>query len=236
MSNDNIGNVDDDMVEESHVCRMKKDAYYIADHLLPNFTVHIGRGSDTTSLAASSWWDIRSGGRGVHLNPSPVTELHRQATIEDGTAGAVADLHEELRAPWANSASVRRGRTATETSSSGDYLAEEEDCSEPYKREPGGPIGSSYSKGPSYFPNLTANQWGRKSPHYTELQPNNPARRSPTRQRKEKPTQPNRTVQAPDSSDPAPPTLARPSGPNPAQQPQPSSPGPTEIPSDDGTA
>ncbi|KAI5663376.1 hypothetical protein M9H77_22699 [Catharanthus roseus] len=30
MSNDNIGNVDDDMVEESHVRRMKKDAYYVA--------------------------------------------------------------------------------------------------------------------------------------------------------------------------------------------------------------
>ncbi|KAI5657911.1 hypothetical protein M9H77_26704 [Catharanthus roseus] len=30
MSNDNIGNVDNDMVEESHVHRIKKDAYYVA--------------------------------------------------------------------------------------------------------------------------------------------------------------------------------------------------------------
>ncbi|KAI5662546.1 hypothetical protein M9H77_21869 [Catharanthus roseus] len=30
MSSDNIGNVDNDMVEESHVHRIKKDAYYVA--------------------------------------------------------------------------------------------------------------------------------------------------------------------------------------------------------------
>ncbi|KAI5669161.1 hypothetical protein M9H77_19014 [Catharanthus roseus] len=30
MSNNNIGNVDDDIVEESHVRRMKKDGYYVA--------------------------------------------------------------------------------------------------------------------------------------------------------------------------------------------------------------
>ncbi|KAI5669066.1 hypothetical protein M9H77_18919 [Catharanthus roseus] len=30
MSNDNIGNVDNDMVEESHAHRIKKDAYYVA--------------------------------------------------------------------------------------------------------------------------------------------------------------------------------------------------------------
>ncbi|KAI5649466.1 hypothetical protein M9H77_35471 [Catharanthus roseus] len=143
MSNDNIGNVDDDMVEESHVRRMKKDAYY---------------------------WDIRSGGHGIHLDLPPIAELHWQAIVEDGAVGA-------------------------ETSSSGDCLTKEEDCSRLHKSGP------RYSNGPSYFPNLTADQC--------------PARRSPTRQRKEKPTQPNRTVQAPDSSNPAPPTLARASTPNP---------------------
>ncbi|KAI5662804.1 hypothetical protein M9H77_22127 [Catharanthus roseus] len=30
MNNDNIGNVDNDMVEESHAHRIKKDAYYVA--------------------------------------------------------------------------------------------------------------------------------------------------------------------------------------------------------------
>ncbi|KAI5671653.1 hypothetical protein M9H77_12017 [Catharanthus roseus] len=216
MSNDNIGNIYDDMVEESHVRRMKKDAYY----------------------------DIWSGGYGVHLNPPPVTELRWRATVEDGMAGATTDLYEEdnsssrRREPdamdegrpleaWANSASVRRGMAATETSSSGVCLAEEEDnigLIGPSHR----PSGPSYNNGPSCFPNLTADQCS--------------ARKSPPRQRKEKPTQPNRTAQAPDSSDPAPPTgpplQTRPSGPlsdDEAQRPQFSSPGPTEIPSDDGT-
>ncbi|KAI5653552.1 hypothetical protein M9H77_30739 [Catharanthus roseus] len=119
-------------------------------------------GPDTTSPAASNWWDFRSGGCGVHFNPPSVAELHRQATAEDGAAPAAADLHEEDENSrrslegWANSASVRRGRTAAETSSSGDCLAEEEDCIGPHKS---GLIGSSYSNGSSYFPNLTADRW-----------------------------------------------------------------------------
>ncbi|KAI5671552.1 hypothetical protein M9H77_11916 [Catharanthus roseus] len=195
MSNDNIGNVDDDMVEESHVRRMKKDAYYVASADGPGLiltTVH--------------------GGRGVHLNPPPVAGLYQRLTVR-----ARATEGGRLLEAWANSASVRRGMAAI-ASSNGACLAEEEDNI--------GPIGPSHSNGPSYsngpncFPNLTADQCL--------------VRKSPTRQRKEKRTQPNRTAQAPDSSDPTPttgPTLSN----DEAQRPQPSSPGPTEIPSDDGT-
>ncbi|KAI5661279.1 hypothetical protein M9H77_20602 [Catharanthus roseus] len=66
-----------------------------AKHFLPNSTVHIARKPDTTSRTASSWWDIRSGGRRVHLNLPPVAELHRRATTEDAAAGAAVDLDEE---------------------------------------------------------------------------------------------------------------------------------------------
>ncbi|KAI5648140.1 hypothetical protein M9H77_34145 [Catharanthus roseus] len=101
MSHDNIGNVDNDMVEESHVRRIKKDGTILAtppapaseqteEHLFPNSIVHIARRSDTTSPAASSWWDIRSGGCGVHLNPVPVAGLCQRATAEDGAAGAAS--------------------------------------------------------------------------------------------------------------------------------------------------
>ncbi|KAI5667469.1 hypothetical protein M9H77_17322 [Catharanthus roseus] len=112
MSNDNIGNVDDDMVEESHVRRIKKDAYYgtistttpaspspaptpeqNVDHLLRNSIARTAKGPTTMSPAASSWWDIQNGGRRVPLNPPTVVELNRQATAE-GAAVTTADLDE----------------------------------------------------------------------------------------------------------------------------------------------
>ncbi|KAI5671498.1 hypothetical protein M9H77_11862 [Catharanthus roseus] len=120
----------------------------------------ISKSPDTTSPVASNWWDIRSGGRGVHLNPPPVAGLCWQATAEDSAAGASTDLHEEEEADgktWANSALVRRGMPAAEASSNGACLAEEEDNIGSIR--PSHNNGPSYSNGLNCFPNLTADQW-----------------------------------------------------------------------------
>ncbi|KAI5678034.1 hypothetical protein M9H77_08984 [Catharanthus roseus] len=138
------------------------------------FGWHWAKNIRIKSRIGKFWWDIRSGGREVHLNPPPVAELCWQATIEDGAMGAAVDLHKEERQlttrarateggrpleAWANSVSVWCGMVAAEASSRGACLAEEEDNI--------GPIGQSHSNGPSYsngpncFPNLTADTNGQ---------------------------------------------------------------------------
>ncbi|KAI5663209.1 hypothetical protein M9H77_22532 [Catharanthus roseus] len=99
MSNNNINNVDNDMVEESHVHRMKKDAYYVASvdgpgqilttlHLLPrNPSALIAREQAMTLMATSSSSVTRSGGRAAQHQDQPDVELY-----QDEAAEAVADL------------------------------------------------------------------------------------------------------------------------------------------------
>ncbi|KAI5657248.1 hypothetical protein M9H77_26041 [Catharanthus roseus] len=106
MSNYNIGNVDNDMVEESHVHRMKRDAYYVAFvdgsrlilitlHLLPrNPSTLTAREQAMALMVASNLSVIRSGGRAAQHQHQPDAKLYRDEAAE-AAADSAADLQKQ---------------------------------------------------------------------------------------------------------------------------------------------
>ncbi|KAI5662789.1 hypothetical protein M9H77_22112 [Catharanthus roseus] len=150
------------MVEEIHVRRIKKDAYYgrtRCSRLLPTCGIRSGGRSspqlntDRAILLASNNKEWR-GGRSTRggRQQQPTLRTH----VTDGGRPMEA---------WANSASVWRERTTAEPFSRRDLLAGEEDSIRPSgpissDRPRGGLSGqSTSSNGPGYFPNLIADQW-----------------------------------------------------------------------------
>ncbi|KAI5662504.1 hypothetical protein M9H77_21827 [Catharanthus roseus] len=134
MSNDNIGNIDNDMVEESHVHRIEKDTYYVPSADGPGLIL-------TTLIRYPEWWPrstvLTPGSRAITTScgrrTSTAGKSRSRRTIfgplQTGRAAGASRPQPRQQAAgrgandWAHTVVVRLSEAAIEEDSHGCFIA-----------------------------------------------------------------------------------------------------------------